>query len=124
VLSKQIGVNRAANVELPGTFTRVIPLDELVESQPQTIQLNDTPVVVVRKGDDVFALVGRCSHAGGPLGEGKVEADTIKCPWHGSTFKLATGEVVTGPTSHPQPCLQARVVEGWVEVRFDETQQS
>jgi nitrite reductase/ring-hydroxylating ferredoxin subunit/uncharacterized membrane protein len=123
VFKKQIGVNRAANVELPDTFTRLIRLDELVESQPKAVQLNGTPLVLVRRGGDVFALVARCAHAGGPLGEGKVEDGTITCPWHGSTFDIATGEVVTGPSAHPQPCLHTRVVDGWVEVRFDEMQQ-
>jgi nitrite reductase/ring-hydroxylating ferredoxin subunit len=112
-------VNRAANVELPNAVTRVAPLAELIDSQPKAAQIDNTPIVLVRRGDDVFALVARCAHAGGPLAEGKIEGNAIKCPWHGSTFDLATGEVVNGPSAHTQPCLQTRVVDGWVEVRFD-----
>ena len=119
VYKDQIGVNRAANVELPNAFTRVAPLAELMDSQPKAAQIDNTPIVLVRRGEDVFALVARCAHAGGPLGEGKIEGNAITCPWHGSTFDLATGEVVNGPSAHAQPCLQTRVVDGWVEVRFD-----
>ena len=120
VFKEQIGVNRAANVELPDAFTRVTRFDDLVESQPTAAQFNDTPIVVVRRGSEAFALVARCAHAGGPLAEGKVEGNTITCPWHGSTYDIATGEVVTGPSAYAQPCLQTRVVDGWVEVRMAE----
>jgi nitrite reductase/ring-hydroxylating ferredoxin subunit/uncharacterized membrane protein len=120
VYKDQIGVNRAANLELPETFTRVARFDELMDSQPKGAELNETPIVVVRRGNEVFALVARCAHAGGPLAEGKVEGNAIKCPWHGSTFDISTGEVVTGPSAHPQPCLQTRVLDGWVEVRKNE----
>lgn len=117
VYSKQIGVSRAANAELPETFFRVARMDELAESQPKAAQFKDTPIVVVRRGGDVFALMARCAHAGGPLAEGTVEGQTITCPWHGSTFDLSSGDVVDGPSAHPQPCLETRVVDGWVEVR-------
>jgi nitrite reductase/ring-hydroxylating ferredoxin subunit len=119
VFKEQIGVNRAANVELPDAFTRVARFDELVESQPHAAKFKDTPIVIVRRGSGAFALLARCAHAGGPLAEGTVEGNTITCPWHGSTYDIATGSVVTGPSAHEQPCLQSRVVDGWVEVRFD-----
>ena len=119
VFKEQIGVNRAANIELPDAFTRVARFDELVEAQPNAAQFKDTPIVLVRRGNNAFALAARCAHAGGPLAEGTVEGDTIKCPWHGSTYDIATGSVVTGPSAYEQPCLQTRVVDGWVEVRFD-----
>ena len=117
VFRDQIGVDRTANLDLPDAFTRVAPLDELIDGQPKAAAIGDTPIVVVRRADQVFALVSRCAHAGGPLAEGTVEGNAITCPWHGSTFDLLTGEVVTGPSAHPQPCLEARVADGWIEVR-------
>lgn len=119
VFKNQIGVDRAANVELPKAFTRVTRFDELMDSKPTAAQIDDTPIVLVRRGVEVFGLVARCAHAGGPLAEGKIEGNTIQCPWHGSTYDIATGEVVNGPSAHAQPCLQTRIVDGWVEVRFD-----
>jgi nitrite reductase/ring-hydroxylating ferredoxin subunit/uncharacterized membrane protein len=119
VYKNQIGVDRAANLDLPDQFTRVARVDELTESQPKAADIGGTPIVLVRRGGEVFALVARCAHAGGPLAEGKIDGNTITCPWHGSTFDLATGEVVNGPSAHAQPCLHTRLVDGWVEVRFD-----
>lgn len=117
VYKDQIGVNRTAHAELPESFMRVARLDELMDSQPRAAQFKDTPIVVVRTGGEVFALMARCAHAGGPLAEGEVDGHTIQCPWHGSTYDLSSGQVVEGPSAYPQPCLETRVVDGWVEVR-------
>jgi nitrite reductase/ring-hydroxylating ferredoxin subunit/uncharacterized membrane protein len=117
VYEDQIGVDRSAHQELPDTFTRVLRLEELPENEPKTVHLDKTPVVMVRRGDTVSALIGICSHAAGPLGEGKVVGDTIECPWHGSRFSLHDGSVCQGPSVHPQPLVHTRVVDGWVEAR-------
>lgn len=75
------------------------------------------PVVLVRSGGQVRALMARCSHQGGPLHEGRVDDGCITCPWHQSRFRLSDGEAVSGPTAHPQPVLEVRVQGGKVEVR-------
>jgi nitrite reductase/ring-hydroxylating ferredoxin subunit/uncharacterized membrane protein len=117
VYEDQIGVDRSAHQELPETFTRVLRLEDLLENQPKTVQVDKTPVVMVRRGDAVSAMIAICSHAAGPLGEGKVVDDMIECPWHGSRFSLHDGSVCRGPSVHPQPCVETRVVDGWVEAR-------
>ena len=76
------------------------------------------PVVLVRRGGEVQALSGVCSHAGGPLAEGDLlEGDCVRCPWHGSVFQMGDGQVVHGPATMPQPRFETRVREGNVEVR-------
>lgn len=59
---------------------------------------------IVATGPD--ALYDRCSHAGGPLHEGELEGGCVRCPWHGSTFEMATGAVRSGPATHPQPAYE------------------
>jgi NADPH-dependent 2,4-dienoyl-CoA reductase/sulfur reductase-like enzyme/nitrite reductase/ring-hydroxylating ferredoxin subunit len=68
-------------------------------------------VVVVKRGDDLFAVGATCSHYSGPLGEGLVAGDTIRCPLHHARFDLATGAPVGGPGLNPLPCF-ALVREG------------
>jgi nitrite reductase/ring-hydroxylating ferredoxin subunit len=75
------------------------------------------PVVLVRQADGIHALSATCVHAGGPLDEGEVVDGCLRCPWHGSTYRLADGEVVRGPAAMPQPAWEARVVDGRVQVR-------
>jgi nitrite reductase/ring-hydroxylating ferredoxin subunit len=81
------------------------------------VEVNEIPVVLVRRGKDVFALAETCAHLGGPLSGGALEGDSIICPWHGSRFDLRSGAILNGPSTHPQTCLQTRVRSGQVEVR-------
>ncbi|MDP9273528.1 MAG: Rieske 2Fe-2S domain-containing protein, partial [Chloroflexota bacterium] len=74
-------------------FTPVMAIADLPEATPTKASLGPTGLVVVRRGDLVYALKATCSHAGGPLAEGELKGDSIVCPWHGSTFRLSDGAV-------------------------------
>jgi uncharacterized membrane protein len=65
-------------------------------------------------------LGDRCSHRGGPLAEGHLIDDCIRCPWHQSEFDTRTGAVQRGPAVVPQPVYQVRDVTGGIQVRRDE----
>jgi nitrite reductase/ring-hydroxylating ferredoxin subunit/uncharacterized membrane protein len=114
--AKQIGVNHADIEAAPQEFTPVRAAD-LPENQPQRVEVNGVPVVLVRQGEQIFALAETCSHLGGPLAEGEVEDGSIRCPWHGSRFALDDGRVLDGPATTPQPCFAVRIREGRIEIR-------
>jgi len=83
--------------------------------------VGDVPVVVVREsGGAVHVLADRCSHMAGPLSEGKVSDGCVRCPWHGSVFRLSDGWNVSGPATAPQPAFETRSVEGRVEARLNQ----
>lgn len=117
VYEHRIGVDRSAEKELPQEFHRAAAAADLEEGKPLRATVEGTPIVLVKSASNIFALAETCSHLGGPLAEGKAEAGTIQCPWHGSRFDLADGSVVNGPAVHPQPCLEVSVHEGQVQVR-------
>ncbi|WP_059005980.1 Rieske 2Fe-2S domain-containing protein [Streptomyces specialis] len=98
------------------------PLGRLAEfpvGVPVRHLLGDVPVLVYREGGEtVRALADRCGHMGGPLSGGTVEGGCVRCPWHGSTFRLTDGWNVHGPATAPQPAFECRVTGGRVEVRL------
>ena len=98
-------------------FTALMPAAQLAAETPTRATLGVTALVVVRRGDLVFALKDTCSHAGGPLAEGSLAGDTIVCPWHGSAFRLRDGAVRHGPAATRQVAYQARIEGDQVEVK-------
>ena len=119
-LSYHLGamVNRNAWLTGKGRFTPVMPVVDLEENRPTHATADGEDVVLVKRGDKVYALAQSCAHLGAPLSEGKLEGDTIVCPWHGSTFTLDEGRVVRGPSAYNQPCYAARIRNNIVEVQL------
>lgn len=117
VYKHQVGVDRTSGQTFPEDFVAVMPETDLLDDKPARAEHNGVPILLVRRGSRVFALAETCSHFGGPLSEGSLIGDTIVCPWHQSRFSLSSGQVINGPAVHPQPCLEARIQIGNVEVR-------
>lgn len=73
------------------------PADDIPTESATVVEVDGEPIAVVRAADGSFhALSNVCPHSGGPLGDGKVEGDSIYCPWHGYQFELETGQHAQG----------------------------
>ena len=94
-----------------------VPLASLPEGAPFAGHVGDEQVVVVKRGEEVFAIGASCTHYGGPLAEGLVVDDTIRCPWHHACFSLRTGEALGAPALNPVSCWQVEVRDGKAFVR-------
>jgi nitrite reductase/ring-hydroxylating ferredoxin subunit/uncharacterized membrane protein len=117
VFGEQIGVDHAKTQELPKEWRAVLAESGLREGEMKKADAEGVPVLLVRREGKIHALAHTCSHEGGPLSEGKLEGDVVQCPWHGSRFSICDGSVVDGPATSPQPCFEARVRDGQIEVR-------
>jgi NADPH-dependent 2,4-dienoyl-CoA reductase/sulfur reductase-like enzyme/nitrite reductase/ring-hydroxylating ferredoxin subunit len=95
--------------ELSGLdFAAGVAIAELPDGEPVLGHANGEPVVLVRLGATVRAVGAQCTHYGGPLAEGLVVGDTLRCPWHHACFSLTTGEAVGAPALNPIPCYEVR----------------
>jgi len=117
VYQDRVGVDRTDGQPLPENFVPVLADSDLADNQPTRTVHENVPILLVRRGGRLYAMAETCSHFSGPLSEGKLEGDSIVCPWHNSRFALEDGRVLNGPAVHPQPCLDARVRDGQIEVR-------
>ena len=115
------GANHAE--EVPHVVTqgwhRIGSLDGFPAGELVRRSVDDVPLVVVREADGtIHALAERCSHLAGPLAEGTLADGCVRCPWHGSVFRLSDGWNVHGPATAPQPVFDTRIADGQVEVRL------
>jgi 3-phenylpropionate/trans-cinnamate dioxygenase ferredoxin subunit len=83
------------------SLTRVCSIADLKEDEPVGVELDGIPVVLVRQGDEVYALSDICSHAEVALSEGEVTKQGLECWLHGSCFDLCTGQPSSPPASEP-----------------------
>jgi len=81
-----------------------VPPDALVPGGKLLGHANGEPVLLVRLGDDFAAIGATCTHYGGPLAEGAIVGDTVRCPWHHACFSLRTGEALAAPALSPVAC--------------------
>lgn len=113
-----VGVDTTAFEGFPTEWTDVAAETDVPGADGSAVRLDvaGVPILLTRHEGRLTAMADRCTHRGGPLHDGTIENGCLTCPWHGSVFSLADGEVVSGPATRPQPMLEVRVRDGRVEV--------
>jgi NADPH-dependent 2,4-dienoyl-CoA reductase/sulfur reductase-like enzyme/nitrite reductase/ring-hydroxylating ferredoxin subunit len=85
-------------------FVSGVPVDDLADGRMLAGHVGEEPVLLVRRGEDFYAIGATCSHYGGPLAEGLLVGDTVRCPWHHACFSLKTGEALDAPAFNAVAC--------------------
>jgi apoptosis-inducing factor 3 len=98
-------------------LARGIPLGDVADGGMVAGHVGDDAVLLARRGNELFAIGSTCSHYGGPLAEGLIVGDTVRCPWHHACFSLRTGEAVAAPAFNPMSCWRVEKRNGTVFVR-------
>src|SRR5579872_1209509 len=118
-LSLSKGVGPDQTVFDPGAtdWTPATDASLLGEEHPTRVVVDDTPVLLLRRGEQIFAIHDRCSHRGCSLSEGTIEGDQVICACHGSRFDLRDGSLKNGPATAAQPAFEVRNNHDRIEIR-------
>jgi 3-phenylpropionate/trans-cinnamate dioxygenase ferredoxin subunit len=88
-------------VSEPANYVRACALADVPEDGALGVEVQDTPVAIIRAGGEIFALHDVCSHEEVPLSEGDIYDCTVECWLHGSCFDLRTGKPTGPPATRP-----------------------
>jgi len=67
------------------------------------------PILVARRGPQLFAIGATCTHYGGPLAKGLMVDCVVRCPWHHARFDVRTGEAIAAPALSDVSCWKIAV---------------
>jgi apoptosis-inducing factor 3 len=97
-------------------FAQGVPIDTLADGAMLGGHVGDDAVLLARRGSEFFAIGATCTHYNGPLAEGLLVGDTVRCPWHHACFSLRTGEALHAPALAPVACWSTEQRDGKVYV--------
>ncbi|HSU97209.1 MAG TPA: Rieske 2Fe-2S domain-containing protein, partial [Gemmatimonadaceae bacterium] len=83
-----------------------IPASSIADGAMLLGHVGSDPVLVARAGGSLYAIGATCTHYGGPLAEGIIVGDTVRCPWHHACFSLKTGEPLRAPALDRVTCYR------------------
>src|SRR5499433_648978 len=98
-------------------FSQGVPPGEIADGGMLLGQVAGEAVLLARRGQELFAIGGECTHYHGPLAEGVLVEDTLRCPWHHACFSLRTGEALRAPALNPVACWRVEQQDGKIHVR-------
>ena len=90
-------------------FVRACSLDEIPDPGTFGVELNGTPLVIVRAEDEVYALDEFCTHEEVSLADGEVYDHTLECWLHGSCFDVRSGKPTGPPATKPLSTYPVRI---------------
>ncbi len=66
-------------------------VEEWAANPCKVVSVGEAPVLVLRQGEEFFAIDNRCPHMGFPLHRGDVHDGLLDCHWHHARFDITCG---------------------------------
>ena len=107
----------------PRSWEDVCALTEFENKSVHTCFYDGKMVAVFQVKGEFYAINNRCSHARGPLSEGKINETecSVECPWHYGKFDLATGNAIDGVVNKSVARYEVRILDGIVQIKSPES---
>jgi 3-phenylpropionate/trans-cinnamate dioxygenase ferredoxin subunit len=98
-------------------FEEVARVDEVPSGGRKSVIIDETPALLLRVGDNFYAIEDVCTHDGQPLTDGPLNGCEITCPRHGARFDIRTGQPLCMPATEPVRTFEVQVRDGKVFAR-------
>ena len=98
-------------------FQRIATVAEIAPGGRKSVLIDETPALLLRVGDQFYAIEDVCTHDGQPLTDGPLNGCEITCPRHGARFDIRTGAALCMPATEPVATFEVEVRDGAVYAR-------
>jgi 3-phenylpropionate/trans-cinnamate dioxygenase ferredoxin component len=98
-------------------YVKIAKTSEISPGTGKCVEFQSNLIALFNLDGNFYAIGNTCTHRGGPLAEGIITGDVVTCPWHGSIFKIPTGEVVGPPATKNVPRYNLRVQGDDIEIQ-------
>ena len=95
------------------------PVDQFAGNDVCEVSVGRAKVAITCRDGKFGAVSGICNHAGGPLGQGRLDGDYLVCPWHNWKFHCRSGQGEPGFEEDAVPAYEVRVDKGRLHLRTD-----
>ena len=99
-----------------GEFLKVAKTEDLSDNAGILVEVKDKKIALFCTEEGYCAIDDTCPHKGGPLSEGELEGNEVACPWHGATFNVKSGEVLSPPASTGVGAYTVRISGDDIEI--------
>lgn len=108
----------SGETELTGpNFKEGIAKDLIPDGQKLLGHADGQPAILIREGDQFYAVGAKCTHYGADLIDGTCSHGTLHCPWHHACFDIKTGRATKAPALNPIASWRVEVQGDRVFVR-------
>jgi 3-phenylpropionate/trans-cinnamate dioxygenase ferredoxin component len=90
-------------------YVEAATLDDLPSGSLKSVEVEGKAVLLANIAGQIYAIGGKCTHAGGDLSKGRLEGQVVICPRHGSKFDVTTGNRIAGPAKNNQPVYSVKL---------------
>lgn len=97
---------------------KVAKIEDVPVGTSKSFMVNGQRIAVFNLGGNFYAISDVCTHDEASLSEGAVSGNIVECPWHGATFEIPTGKVLSMPATRNVQTYKVTVKDGEIFIEL------